>query len=111
LQRVLIARALAQDTEIIILDEPTAHLDLHHTLNIFSLLKKLARETKKTIIISTHDVNLAIKLADKVLLLKENTYAFGTPKKLIQENAFSNLFSDDLVYFNSDLQQFIIKAN
>ncbi|WP_299048405.1 ABC transporter ATP-binding protein [uncultured Polaribacter sp.] len=109
LQRVLIARALAQDTEIIILDEPTAHLDLHNTIKIFSLLKKLVSETNKTILISSHQVNLAIQLADYVLLLKENKYEFATPKQLIQKKAFTNLFPEDLVYFNSNLQQFIIK--
>lgn len=109
LQRVLIARALAQDTEIIILDEPTAHLDLHHTIKIFSLLKKLVSETQKTIIISSHQVNLSIQLADEILLLKENNYHLGTPKELTKTNAFENLFSKDLVYFNNDLQQFIIR--
>lgn len=109
LQRVLIARALAQDTEIIILDEPTAHLDLHHTIKIFSLLKKLVSETQKTIIISSHQVNLSIQLADEILLLKENNYHLGTPKELTKTNAFENLFSKDLVYFNNELQQFIIK--
>ena len=109
LQRVLIARALAQDTEIIILDEPTAHLDLHHTIKIFSLLKKLVSETQKTIIISSHQVNLSIQLADEILLLKEKNYHLGTPKELTKTNAFENLFSKDLVYFNNDLQQFIIK--
>jgi len=109
LQRVLIARALAQDTEIIILDEPTAHLDLHHTIKIFSLLKKLVSETQKTIIISSHQVNLSIQLADEILLLKENNYHLDTPKELTKTNAFENLFSKDLVYFNQELQQFIIK--
>ena len=109
LQRVLIARALAQDTEIIILDEPTAHLDLHHTIKIFSLLKKLVSETQKTIIISSHQVNLSIQLADEILLLKEKNYHLGTPKELTKTNAFENLFSKDLVYFNNDLQQFIIR--
>jgi len=110
LQRVLIARALAQDTEIIILDEPTAHLDLHHTIKIFSLLKKLVKETEKTIIISSHQVNLSIQLGDEILLLKEDNYYFGIPKILIQNKAFNDLFPDDLINFNSDLQQFVIKS-
>ena len=71
LQRVLIARALAQDTEIIILDEPTAHLDMHQTIKIFELLKKLTHKTEKTIIISSHEINLAIKTCDQLTILSK----------------------------------------
>ena len=111
LQRVLIARALAQDTEIIILDEPTAHLDMHHTIKIFSLLKKLVADTNKTIIISSHEINLSIQLADEVMLLTENTVHFGTPTELITINAFDTLFPKELVNFNKTLQQFVINKS
>lgn len=111
LQRVLIARALAQDTAIIILDEPTAHLDLHHTLKIFSLLKKLVEETSKTIILSSHEVNLSIQFADEIILFSENKIHIGPPTSLIEENAFDNLFPKDIVSFNKNLQQFIINKN
>ena len=108
LQRVLIARALAQDTEIIILDEPTAHLDMHHTIKIFSLLKKLVAETKKTIIISSHQVNLAIQLADEIVLLTDEKLHFGKPEELIEKNAFDNLFPKELINFDRKLKQFMI---
>lgn len=111
LQRVLIARALAQDTEIIILDEPTAHLDMHHTIKIFTLLKKLVTETGKTIIISSHEVNLAIKLADDILLFSKNKLYNGTPLELIQKNAFNDLFPKEMITFNSHLQQFVINKS
>lgn len=111
LQRVLIARALAQDTEVIMLDEPTAHLDIHHTFKVFSLLKKLVATTHKTILISTHEVNLAIQLSDELILLSENDYFTGTPKDLIQQNAFEALFPKDLITFNKTLEQFVIKKN
>lgn len=111
LQRVLIARALAQDTEMIILDEPTAHLDMHQTLKIFSLLKKLVATTQKTIIISSHEVNLAIQLADEIILLTPNTLLTGTPEKLIKNNAFDTLFPKELVNFNKTLQQFVINKS
>ena len=111
LQRVLIARALAQDTAIIILDEPTAHLDLHHTIKIFSLLKKLVEETKKTIIISTHEVNLAIQFADELILFTENKIFTGIALDLIDKNAFEDLFPKNIVSFNRKLQQFIINKN
>ncbi|MGG8497074.1 ABC transporter ATP-binding protein [Tenacibaculum sp. TC6] len=111
LQRVLIARALAQDTEIIILDEPTAHLDIHHTFKVFSLLNKLVETTQKTIIISTHEVNLAIQLAHELILLTEEKIYTGTSKKLIEENAFDSLFPKELISFNKTLEQFVIKKN
>lgn len=108
LQRVLIARALAQDTEIIILDEPTAHLDMHHTIKIFSLLKELISKTNKTIIISSHEINLSIQLSDEIVLFSDEKLYTGTPKKLIEENAFDHLFSKEHIRFNSKLQQFIV---
>ena len=111
LQRVLIARALAQDTEIIILDEPTAHLDMHHTIKIFSLLQKLVAETQKTIIISSHEINLTIQLADKIILLTDSNLQFGTPENLIKKNAFDTLFPKEIVNFNKKLQQFVINKS
>ncbi|MCI2227907.1 ABC transporter ATP-binding protein [Polaribacter sp. MSW13] len=111
LQRVLIARALAQDTEIIILDEPTAHLDMHHTIKIFSLLKKLVKETSKTILISSHEVNLAIKLSDEIILFTDNNLYTGKPSQLISQNAFDNLFPKELINFNRTLEQFVINKN
>ena len=108
LQRVLIARALAQDTDIIILDEPTAHLDLHHTIKIFSLLKKLVDETSKTILMSSHEVNLCIQFANEIILFTDDKVHIGTPDKLIKQDAFDDLFPKDIVKFNRKLQQFII---
>ena len=111
LQRVLIARALAQDTEIIILDEPTAHLDMHQTIKIFELLKKLTNNTEKTIIISSHEINLAIKTCDQLTILSKNKIYSGTISTLMVENAFENLFSSEIVKFNRTLQQFVINKN
>ena len=108
LQRVLIARALAQDTAVIILDEPTAHLDMHQNINIFSLLQKLVKETKKTIIISSHEINLALQLSDEIIVLTENNIQFGTTATLISNNAFDHLFPNNLLKFNKSLQQFVI---
>jgi len=108
LQRVLIARALAQDTQIILLDEPTAHLDMHHTIKIFKLLKKLSKETNKTIIITTHEINLAINSADQLILLTDKEVIAGNKKILIERNSFDHLFSSEIVKFNSNLEQFIV---
>lgn len=108
LQRVLIARALAQDTDIIILDEPTAHLDLHHTIKIFSLLKKLVQETSKTIILSSHEINLCIQFADEIILFTNADIHSGTPNQLIHKNCFDDLFPKNTVNFNKELQQFVV---
>jgi len=111
LQRVLIARALAQDTDLILLDEPTAHLDIHHTFNVFSLLEKLAKTTKKTIIVSTHEVNLAIQYADQLVLLTKDEVRAGTVASLQSENVFENLFPKEHVSFNRTLQQFVVRTS
>lgn len=111
LQRVLIARALAQDTAIIILDEPTAHLDIHHTFKVFSLLKNLVKTTGKTILISTHEVNLAIQLADEFILLTNDKMYNGIADDLINKDVFSSLFPKDLIRFNKEIKQFVINNN
>lgn len=111
LQRVLIARALAQDTEIIILDEPTAHLDMHHTFKIFSLLKKLVDVTGKTIVISTHQVNLAIDLVDELIVFSNDGLVSGETQTLIDENILDSLFSKETILFNKKLRQFTINKN
>lgn len=108
LQRVLIARALAQNTPIIVLDEPTAHLDLHHTISTFSLLKNLASEFNKTIIISTHETNLALQLADELWLMSSSKFVSGPTEKLINDDELDNLFDSDLIRFSKSLKQFTI---
>lgn len=108
LQKVLIARALAQDTPIIVLDEPTAHLDLHHTINTFTLLKKLAKDFNKTIIVSTHEINLALQIADVLWLMTPSKFIAGKTADLIANNDLSLLFDSDLISFNKNLKQFTI---
>lgn len=111
LQKVLIARALVQDTPIIILDEPTAHLDLHHTINTFSLLKNLASEFQKTIIVSTHEINLALQLADELLLMTPNQFIAGKTASIIEKNYLNQLFDSPLISFNQTLKQFTITSS
>lgn len=108
LQRVLIARALAQDTPVIILDEPTTHLDMYHRASILKLLKNLAQTTQKTILFSTHEIDLAIQLSDKMIVMaKEKTY-FDTPHKLIEDGCFSELFPKNLIDFDGETGKFRI---
>lgn len=101
LQKVLIARAIAQDTPFIMLDEPTTHLDVYHKAYILKLLKRLAFETKKTILFSTHEIDFAIQLCDKMIVMNETGFEFGRPKELVQCRAFSSLFPEDLILFDS----------
>jgi iron complex transport system ATP-binding protein len=108
LQKILIARALAQNTDIIILDEPTAHLDIHQTFETFTLLKKLAKEFNKTIIISTHEINLALQLADELWLMTPSNFISGKTSTLISNNNLELLFDSKLISFNKNLKQFII---
>ena len=109
LQRVAIARALAQDTPIIILDEPTTHLDLFHRANVLKLLKKLTNETEKVILFSTHEIDLAIQLSDKMLVLKNDGFSFDSPKNLISTKQFDSLFPEDIVLFDPISGRFTIK--
>lgn len=109
LQKVMLARALAQDTDLIVLDEPTTHLDLYHKVSVLKLLQRLVKTTQKTILFSTHEINVTLSLCDKIIVMKESGTAFGTPKELIAKNAFDDLFPDDLVYFDHHTNTFIIK--
>lgn len=109
LQKVMLARALAQDTDIIVLDEPTTHLDLYHKVYILKLLQRLAKETQKTILFSTHEINVALSLCDELIVMKKEQTHFGSPQELINQNAFDALFPDDLVEFNTTTNSFSIK--
>jgi iron complex transport system ATP-binding protein len=109
LQKVLIARALAQDTPLIILDEPTTHLDLLHKVSLLKLLKKLTAETGKCIFYSTHDLDLALQLSDELVVMTEGKTVQGTPEKLIADNVFSNLFSDSSIRFDAEKVGFIFE--
>ncbi|MEE1070644.1 MAG: ABC transporter ATP-binding protein [Paludibacteraceae bacterium] len=97
-QRILIAKALAQQTPIILLDEPTAHLDLPHRILILRLLRRLAHEQGKTILISTHELELALALSDRILLMfpKGQGVRLDTADKLRAEDAFTQAFGMDV---------------
>lgn len=108
LQKALIARALAQDTSIIILDEPTTHLDLVHKVTVLKLLQKLTHETGKTILYSTHDVDLAIQLCDEIIVLSENKVVQDQPCNLIADGTFTNLFQNENIVFDVTIGKFKI---
>ena len=108
MQRVMIARAIAQDTDIILLDEPTTHLDLYHKVQILNLLKSIAHQTGKAIIFTSHEIEMAIQLCDTIVVLDGEKNHFDTPKILIESKAFDRLFPTDLVTFDAITRSFKI---
>ena len=97
-QRILIAKALAQQTPIILLDEPTAHLDLPHRILVLRLLRQLAHEQGKTILISTHELDLALARSDRILLMspKAQGVQLDTAENLKKADAFTSAFGMDI---------------
>ncbi len=93
MQMVMLARALAQDTPVILLDEPTAHLDLNNRVEIMKLLKNLARATQKSILVSTHELDLALQMADHIWLAgREKNILTGIPEDLVLDGSFDSIF-------------------
>ncbi|WP_033961643.1 ABC transporter ATP-binding protein [Psychroserpens jangbogonensis] len=109
LQKVMIARALAQDTNLIILDEPTTHLDMYHKAYILKLLQKLAKETNKTILFSSHEIDLAIQLCDTMVVMTNSQVISDSPCNLIEKSVFESLFPKDLISFDKKTGSFRVK--
>ncbi len=102
-QRVMIAKALVQDTSLIILDEPTAHLDLPNRVEIMLLLRNLnlAQQTQKAIILSTHELDLALQVADTIWLMQQNKgVVVGSPEDLILNGSFQQIFANRAFSFD-----------
>ena len=98
-QRILIAKALAQQTPIILLDEPTAHLDLPHRILVLRLLRQLAHEQGKTVLISTHELDLALTLSDRILLMTPGKgVQLDTAEELKKKDAFTSAFGMDIFH-------------
>lgn len=107
LQRALIARALAQDTPLIILDEPTTHLDLSHKSHVLSLLKQLTKEGK-TILFSSHDIELALELCDQMVVMLDHKIEIGDPQQLIDAGVISEMFPKDRILFDKKNKRFTL---
>lgn len=95
LQKVILARALAQETKILILDEPTANLDPLHQLEIMKILKKLVKEKNLTIITTLHDINLALSFCDEIVLLNKDKKIQGPTDKIINKENIKRYFELD----------------
>ena len=108
-QRVLLARAMAQETPILLLDEPTNHLDLKYQNELFHWLKDIKQNTDKIIIIAMHDINLASLYTDQIILLKNNKiYSHGTPQQTLTQKNLSHIYETDLQIVSSLGQQIIL---
>lgn len=108
-QKAFIAKAISQDTPIILLDEPTAFLDLPAKVEIMQLLREIANKTDKSILMSTHDLDLALQLSDKLWLLQEGGKLItGSPEDLLLNNAFQKMFQRKGVKFDNSTGLFIV---
>lgn len=100
-QRILLARAICQEPEIIVLDEPTSFLDIRHKLELLSILRSMAKEKGITVILSLHEIDLAQKLSDKIMCVSGETIShFGTPDEIFREEIIHDLYGLEKGSFN-----------
>jgi iron complex transport system ATP-binding protein len=106
-QKIMIARALAQEPDVMLLDEPTAFLDLPRRVEVMHILRQLARDSQRAILLSTHDLDLALRNADKIWLLpKGGALQEGTPEELVLNGSFEAAFQADGVAFDPQTGSF-----
>ena len=109
LQKAMIAKALAQQTPIILLDEPTAFLDFSSKVEMMRMLHRLAHEMNKTIFLSTHDVEMALQLSDQLWLMTAEGVHSGTPDELTADGSLADFIHIDGIHFDSERKLFIIE--
>lgn len=100
-QRVLLARAICQEPDIILLDEPTSFLDIRHKLELLAILRNMAKANNITVIMSLHEIDLAMKISDRILCIKgEHIFKEGTPDEVFDEDLIRELYSIDNGFFD-----------
>jgi iron complex transport system ATP-binding protein len=110
-QRVMVARAMAQDPRIMVLDEITAFLDLPHRVEIMTILRQLAHESGRAMLLSTHDLDLALRAADRIWLLpKHGALSVGAPEDLVLSGAFERAFAGEGVQFDAEMGSFRMRS-
>jgi len=109
-QKLMIARALAQETAIMLLDEPTAFLDLPRRVEVMRLLKRLAHQTGRGILVSTHDLDQALRNCDQLWLMREGAMLVGAPEDLVLDGGITETFHTDGIRFDEDSGAFAAES-
>ena len=100
-QRIMLARAICQQPQVIVLDEPTAYLDIRHKIELLDILREMAREQRVTVVMSLHEIDLAQKISDKVVCVKGDRIAgFGNPEEIFTEEKIRELYGIDNGYYD-----------
>lgn len=100
-QRVMLARAICQEPEIMILDEPTSFLDVKHKLELLAILRNMAKQKGITVVMSLHEIELAQKISDRIICVKgENIFRYGEPEEIFNEELIRELYDIDNGYFD-----------
>lgn len=108
-QKVLIARALAQEPEVLLLDEPTSNLDVRHQLEVMELVQGIALQQKKCVLMVVHDLNLAARFADQILMLKDGVvFAAGKPQDVLVPENIKAVYGVESMIINTELGMYVI---
>ncbi|MCY4070460.1 MAG: ABC transporter ATP-binding protein [Chloroflexi bacterium] len=110
-QKLMIARALAQETAIMLLDEPTAFLDLPRRVEVMRLLKRLAHQTGRAILVSTHDLDQALRNCDQLWLMREGAMLVGAPEDLVLDGGITETFHTDGISFDEGSSAFAVERS
>ncbi|MEM7104970.1 MAG: ABC transporter ATP-binding protein [Bacteroidota bacterium] len=106
-QKVMIARALAQSTPLLMLDEPTAHLDLINRMEIFQLLRELSKNSNTTVVVCTHEIETALSVADRLIVLDGKGEAMiDSPDILVKNGTLENVFAHKVIEFDPVTRKF-----
>ena len=101
-QRILLARAICQEPEVIVLDEPTSFLDIRHKIELLGILSDMAKKSGISVVMSLHEIDLAQRISDKIVCVKgERIAAYGTPEEIFSDEVIKNLYDIESGSFNA----------